>query len=288
MKPASFEYHRATTVSEALTFVNELGEDAKFIAGGQSLVPMMNFRLARPTALIDIMHIPKLNSIYRDGDSLIVGALTRHRTLELTTDASVVEGFALLSSAARWIGHTPIRTRGTIGGSLVHADSSAEWCMMARLFDAQLTLEGPRGRRTVSSGDWFQGMFSTATDFNELLVEIRFTSPRRHGALAEFARRHGDFALAAVAVAFDVVDDRLTNVGIVIGGVEGIPVRVSEAETLLEGASLGAVDVEGPARSAAAGVEPMESEPGEAAYRRHLVDTLTRRAIHEALAAGVQ
>ena len=288
MKPAPFQYHRASTTLEAVALIDDLGEEAKFIAGGQSLVPMMNFRLARPSALIDIMHIGDLDSIQRDGDALVVGALTRHRTLETSTDPSLMGGFALLPTAARWIGHTPIRTRGTIGGSLMHADASAEWCMMARLFNAQLCLEGPRGRRTVAADDWFQGMFSTAADFNELLVEIRFTTPRQCGALAEFSRRHGDFATAAVAVAFDVVDDRLCNVGIVIGGVEGVPVRAGEAETLLEGASVGAVDVDGAARSAAAGVAPMEREPREAAYRRHLVDTLTRRAIHDALATGVQ
>lgn len=286
MKPAIFEYHRAYSVDEAVELLVELGEDAKIIAGGQSLAPMMNFRLARPSALVDVNPIPRLDHVVRDQDTLRVGALTRHRALETTSDPGVHAGFGVLPRAARWIGHYPIRCRGTVGGSIAHSDPTAEWCLLASLYDASVVLQGPSGRREMPVTDWFTGYLTTSGAPDEMLVETRFTRPRGHGALTEYARRKGDFAIAAVGVAFDVIDGRLADVGIVLGGVGKKPVRAAEAEALLEGAHARPESWAKAARSASAEVGPASGLNGEADYRRKLVETLTTRAFNEAMALG--
>jgi aerobic carbon-monoxide dehydrogenase medium subunit len=286
VKPAPFEYHRAWTADEVVQTLTELGEDAKVIAGGQSLAPMMNFRLARPSALVDINTVTGLDYIEREGDELKVGALTRHRAVEINRDAGVVDGFALLPRAARWIGHYPIRCRGTVGGSIAHSDPTAEWCLLARLYDATIVVLGPEGTRSVRAEDWFTGFLTTSGAYNEMVVETRFARPRSHGALTEYARRRGDFAIAAVGVAFDVVDGRFSDVGIALGGVASEPLRATEAEQLLEGAHAQEDSWDDAARSAAARINPPSDLNGDADYRRHLVDTLTRRAFAEALQTG--
>ena len=286
MKPAPFEYHRAWTAAEVVQTLTELGEDAKVIAGGQSLAPMMNFRLARPSALVDVNTVTGLDYIQREGDVLRIGALTRHRAVEITRDADVLDGFGLLPRAARWIGHYPIRCRGTVGGSIAHSDPTAEWCLLARLYDATVVLLGPDGTRSVPAQEWFTGFLTTSGAYNEMVIETRFARPRTHGALTEYARRRGDFAIAAVGVAFDVVDGHFSDVGIVLGGVASEPLRATEAEQLLEGAPAQEDSCADAARSAAAGINPPSDLNGDADYRRHLVDTLTRRAFAEALATG--
>lgn len=287
MKPASFEYYRAYTPAEVVELLTELGDEAKVLAGGQSLVPMMNFRLARPTALVDINPIAALDYIRRDGDALCVGALTRHRTLELSTAREVHDGFSLLPRAAHWIGHYPIRSRGTVGGSIAHADPTAEWCLLARLYDADIVVLGERGTRAVSSADWFTGFLTTTALPNEVVIETRFNRPRTFGAMTEYARRRGDFAIVAAAVAFDLVDNRCRGVSIVLGGVANEPLRVSEAEALVEGAEPTQPTWAEAARVAAAAIKPNSDMHGGQHYRRHLVDTLTTRAFAEAYATGV-
>lgn len=286
MKPASFEYHRAYTPKEVVQLLTELGEDAKILAGGQSLAPMMNFRLARPSALVDVNTVAGLDYIRREGDELCVGALTRHRTLEINTTDDVRDGFGLLPRAARWIGHYPIRSRGTIGGSIAHSDPTAEWCLMARLYDAQVVVLGPEGRRAIPSEDWFTGFLTTSGESNEMVVETRFRRPRAYGALTEYARRRGDFAIAAVAVAFDIADGRCRDVSIVLGGVASEPLRLPEAESILEGAAPEGDTWNAAARSASQAIRPGSDLNGDEHYRRHLVDTLTRRAFSEALETG--
>ncbi|MGH3360746.1 MAG: FAD binding domain-containing protein [Nocardioidaceae bacterium] len=285
MKPAPFEYHRAYTADEVVHLLTELGDEAKILAGGLSLTPMMNFRLARPSALIDVNRVGGLDYIRREGDTLCVGALTRHRALETSVAPEVRDGFGALPRAARWIGHYPIRTRGTVGGSIAHSDPTAEWCLLARLFDADIVVLGPRGTRTIPSADWFTGFLTTTAEPDEMVVEVRFGRPRKHAALTEYARRRGDFAIAAAAVAFDVVDGVCTEVGIVLGGVATEPLRVPEAEALVEGAPPSEATWGEAARCAAAAINPSADVHGDADYRRHLVDTLTRRAFTEAARA---
>lgn len=285
MKPANVEYRRAHSVRDALGLLAEYGEDAKVLAGGQSLVPMMSLRLARPTALVDIGHLSGLDGVERVGDELRVGALARHRALETTRDPAVLDGFRLLPDAARWIGHYPIRCRGTVGGSIAHSDSAAEWCMLARLFDARIVVEGTRGRRQIEAVDWFQGFLTTAADTMEIVVEVRFARPRSHGALAEYARRRGDFALAAVGVSFDLVDGHLKGVGVVFGGVGATPVRSAVAEAVLEGVAHDDVVARAAAAEAAtSAIDPVGDHHGDSRYRRHLVGNLLQRAVREAVA----
>jgi carbon-monoxide dehydrogenase medium subunit len=286
VKPASFEYHRAYTPEEVVQMLSELGEDAKILAGGQSLAPMMNFRLARPSALIDVNTVPGLDYIRREGDQLCVGALTRHRALETSTSDDVLHGFAQFPRAARWIGHYPIRSRGTVGGSIAHSDPTAEWCLLARLYDAQVVVLGPAGRRTITGEDWFTGFLTTSGEPNEMVVETRFGRPRQYGALTEYARRRGDFAIAAAAVAFDVVDGKCRDVGVVLGGVANEPMRLPETEAIVEGAAPEESIWSEAARSAAAAIRPTSDPNGDDRYRRHLVETLTRRAFVEALETG--
>ncbi len=266
--------------------LTELGDEAKILAGGLSLAPMMNFRLARPSALVDVNPVAGLDYIRREGDELCVGALTRHRTLETSTADDVRDGFALLPRAARWIGHYPVRSRGTVGGSIAHCDPTAEWCLLARLYDANVVVLGPEGIRSVPSEQWFTGFLTSSAEANEMVVEIRFARPRAHGALTEYARRRGDFAIAAAAVAFDVVDGRCRDVSIVLGGVATEPLRVPEAEAIVEGAEPAAQTWAEAARSAAAAIKPPSDPTGDERYRRHLVDTLTHRAFAEAIETG--
>jgi carbon-monoxide dehydrogenase medium subunit len=285
VKPAAFDYHRVDRVEDALERLQELGEDAKVLAGGQSLVPMMNFRLVRPPALVDITRVPDLKYVLRDGDALRIGALTLHREVELLRDPDIVSGYELLPRAARWVGHYPIRTRGTFGGSVAHADPSAEWCMLAVLLDATVVALGPDGEREIAAADFFLGFFTTALEPGELLVEVRFPRPRPHTAIHEFARRHGDFAIVAAAVAVDLDGDRMSEARIVIGGVDEVPLRVEAAERVLDGAAPGGEAFAAAGRAAAEAVEPSSDVHGTAEYRKELTDVLVRRALAEALHA---
>jgi aerobic carbon-monoxide dehydrogenase medium subunit len=255
------------------------------LAGGQSLVPMMNFRLVRPPALVDVTRIPDLRYVMRDGDALRIGALSVHREIETLRDPDVVSGYEVLPRAARWVGHYPIRTRGTFGGSIAHADPSAEWCMLAVLLDATIVAAGPGGEREIPAADFFLGFFTAALEPDELLVEVRLPRPRPPAALHEFARRHGDFAIVAVAVAVDVDGDRLTDPRVVVGGVDEVPLRVEAAEQALEGAAPGAEAFAEAGRAAAGAVDPSSDVHGSAQYRKDLTDVLVRRALAEAIHA---
>jgi CO/xanthine dehydrogenase FAD-binding subunit len=268
MKPAAFTYHRPGSVAGAVGLLRDLGDDAKLIAGGQSLVAMMNFRLARPEHLIDIRRVPGLDQIRRDGDSLRIGALVTHHAVEI---ASLGAEFAVLSRAMRWVGHLPIRTRGTIGGSLAHADATAEWCLLAVLLDAVIVAEGPAGRRSVAAADFFHGVFTTALEPDELIVEVVFPRPAPRAALTEFAERRGDFAIVAAAVDLDLPR-------IVLGGVATVPFVAPVSGIGRPGDQYHSRLAE----EAAAAVR-VRDEPGVSAhYGRGLVRTLVTRACAEA------
>ena len=204
MKPAPFSYYRTRSVPETVARLAELGDGAKILAGGQSLVPMMNFRLARPAALVDVTRIPGLEYLRAGPDGLRIGALTRHRTVELCRDPAVLDGFGVLPRSARWIGHYPIRARGTFGGSIAHADPAAEWCLLAVLLGANVVLSGPSGMRTVPASEFFEGFYTTTAEPDEMLTELHFPRPARRAALTEFSQRQGDFAVVAAAVSVDL------------------------------------------------------------------------------------
>jgi aerobic carbon-monoxide dehydrogenase medium subunit len=294
VKPAPFTYHVAHDVAEAVALLAELGEDAKVLAGGQSLVPMMNLRLARPSALVDITRIPGLSYLRAGPDGLHVGALTRHRAVETTRDPAVLAGFGVLPRSARWIGHYPIRSRGTFGGSIAHADSTAEWCILAVLLGAQVILAGPAGRRQVGAGDFFEGFFTTAAGPDEVITEVWFPAPAPHAALTEFAARQGDFATVAAAVSLDLdgadgadsadgngqAGRRCRSSRIVLGGVSPVPFVVDAAS--LAGQPAAPATWREAGELAAAQIDPPEDESGDARYRKRLTATLVSRALAEA------
>jgi aerobic carbon-monoxide dehydrogenase medium subunit len=282
LKPAAFKYQRANTVEEAIEQLTQLGDDAKLLAGGQSLVAMMNFRLVRPSALVDITPIPDLQNLEPDGEGLKVGALTPHRWVEEMEEPNLLEGFSVLKEAARWVGHYPIRTLGTFGGSIAHADPSAEWCMLAVLLDAEIVAIGPEGERVIPASDFFQGFFMTALEPDEMVVEVRFPKPAPHASIQEFARRAGDFAIVSAAVALDVRDGKCSSARVVLGGVSDVPLRVPEAERVLEGADASREAFKEAGQEAAKAIDPPSDVHGDAEYRRDLSAVLIRRALTEA------
>ena len=283
MKPAAFEYHRASAVEDAVAKLTELGDEAKLLAGGQSLVPMMNFRLVRPSALVDVAGIPNLQYLEpHDGRGLKIGALTPHRWVEEMEAPELLEGFSVLKHAARWVGHYPIRTLGTFGGSIAHGDPSAEWCLLAALLDAEVVAIGPGGERVILASDFFHGFFMTALEPDEMVVEVRFPQPAPNAALQEFARRAGDYAIVAAAVTLDIDDGKCRSARVVLGGVADVPLRLTEAERVLEGAEAGRAAFEEAGREAAKAVDPPSDVQGTAEYRRDLSAVMVRRALEEA------
>jgi carbon-monoxide dehydrogenase medium subunit len=279
VKPAPFAYHRAHSVGEAVALLAELGDEAKILAGGLSLVPMMNFRLARPSALIDVTRVEGL-SYLRAGSGLRIGALTTHRMVETCRDPAVLADFGVLPRSARWIGHYPIRSRGTFGGSIAHADPASEWCLLAVLLDAQVGLTGPDGHREVPAAEFFQGYYTTVASPDEMITELSFPHPAPHAVLTEFAPRQGDFAVVAAAVTLDVVEGVCRSGRVVLGGVGPQPVQV---ET---GVMAGQPAVQATWRAmgehAATQIDPAEDTHGSGEYRRRLTATLVARALAEA------
>jgi carbon-monoxide dehydrogenase medium subunit len=282
VKPAAFAYHRVADVGEAIERLAEAGGAAKAIAGGQSLVAMMNLRLVRPDALVDVSRLDALRFVRRDGDALTIGALARHWDLESLDDAALLAGYEALPEAARLVGHYPIRRRGTFGGSIAHADPASEWCMAALALDAIVVAAGPKGRREIPIGEFFHGFFATALADDELLVEVRLPRPRHAAAIEEFARRHGDFAVVAAMVAFDVTGGVCTQGRVVLGGVDATPVRVTEAEALLDGAAPGPAAFDAVADAAAAAIDPPADGHASADDRRAIARTMVVRALSRA------
>ena len=277
MKPAAFDYHVPRSLGEALDLLAEHRDDARVLAGGQSLVPAMNFRLARPARLVDINRIEELDYIRVEDGALRIGALARHRAFERPlADGPLAK---LLPTVARHIAHLPIRVRGTFAGSLAHADPAAEWCAVAATLDAEMVVRSCDGWRSVPAADFFRGAFTTAIGPGELLAEVRL--PLLESAwscgFAEFSRRAGDFAMAMAVVALRRDGDRIAEARIGIGGAADRPARAVEAEALLTGAGADAFDAA--AEAASRGVQPLEDIHASAAYKRDLVRVMTRRAL---------
>lgn len=287
MKPAPFQYYRPRDVDEATTLLAELGDEAKVLSGGQSLVPMLNFRLARPTALVDIGDLDELRCIHDTGGRLQVGGLVTHRTMETSTE--LAPPFRVLRRTASLIGHYPIRVRGTIGGSLAHADAAAEWCLVAVVLQAVIVVASTRGRRKVAATDFFRGTLETALEPDELIVEIQFPTPVRHTQITEIARRSGDFATVAVAVALDVADERIRSANLGLGGVADTVVRLPEVEEMLVGADVGSTEPPAfreAAYLAARTIDPPADLHASATHRRRLAGVLVERALGAAAAAS--
>jgi carbon-monoxide dehydrogenase medium subunit len=285
MKPAAFLYQAPRSRAEALAAITAHGDDGKLLAGGQSLVPAMNFRLARPAVLIDINRVPDLSTIARDGASLRIGALSRHARFERpVTDGPLG---ALLPEVARHIAHTPIRMRGTFGGSLAHADPASEWCALALALGATMIAESQAGTREIAAAEFFRSIFTTALQPDELLVEIRlpWLDASWRCGFAEYSRRAGDFALAMAVVALRLENGVIRAASIALGGVGATPLPASGAMRLLVGATPSDALVAEAGDAAAHEVDPQSDIHASATYRRELVGAMTRRALRQALAA---
>lgn len=283
MKPAKFDYHAPESADEAVALLARYGGDAKVLAGGQSLMPMLNFRLARPAALVDVNRIAALAYIREDNGTVAFGAMTRQRTIEFSPVVAV--RLPLLREATRWVGHLPIRSRGTIGGSIAHADPSAEYPAVLTALGGEVVVQGPRGRRTVKAADLFETYLTTTLATDELVVEVRLpVMPAGAGyAFEEFARRHGDFAIVGIAAMVVRAGDRCTAARLATAGAGPVPVRLRAAEEILERDGLGAAAIEAAAARAAELVQPDSDVHASADYRRHLTGVLTARAIRRAL-----
>jgi aerobic carbon-monoxide dehydrogenase medium subunit len=286
MKPPRFDYHAPATVDEALALLARYGGEAKPLAGGQSLMPLLNFRLARPAALVDLNRIGALTYIHEVDGHVRLGAMTRQRAIELSP--VVARQLPLLHDATRWVGHLPIRSRGTIGGSIAHADPSAEYPAVFTALEGEVVVQGPRGERTVTAPELFVSHLTTSLGPDEIVTEVRLPAMPAGGGYAfeEFARRHGDFAIVAIAAIVVRDNSRVRTARLATAGVGPVPVRLRAAEETLEreGASEGAVNAA--AARAAEVVEPDSDIHASADYRRHLTQVLTRRALRRALGHG--
>ena len=283
MKPAAFDYCNPATLGEALSLLSEYGDEGKVLAGGQSLVPLLNFRLAHPETLIDINRLAELDGIRRRDGRLTIGALTRHSTVE--DSAIVAEGWPLLHDALGFVAHTQIRNRGTFGGSVAHADPSAEIPVAITALDAVLVARSLRGERRIPVEDFFFTHLTTTLESDELLVavELPALTPHTGHSFVEFSRRHGDFALggAAILVRLDP-DGRCQGAAVALLGAAPTPLRAGTAERSLIGNDVDQETARAAAALAVDSIDPTGDIHGSAEYRRGLIETLVRRGILEA------
>jgi carbon-monoxide dehydrogenase medium subunit len=289
MKPAKFDYYAPSSIEEALELLVRYDGEARVLAGGQSLVPMMNFRLATPTAIVDLNRITGMSFIRQAEDAVVIGAMTRQRTLQFS---DVIRGAVpLLQAGIEYVGHLPTRSRGTIGGSIAHADPAAEIPMVLRALEASVVARGPNGERTIAVPDLFVDAMTTSTSLRpaEILTEIRVpVMPAGAGfAVKEFSRRRGDLAIAAIAAIIMPAVHGHLSVRLSTGGISAVPNRLRSAEQILERNGLTEAAIERAAEAAAAEVvAPLSDQNGSADYRRELTRTLTRRAV-SAAAQGI-
>jgi len=282
MKPVRFDHLLPSTLEEALSMLAEHAQDARPLAGGQSLVPMMNFRLARPTVLVDLNKIPELAYIRDAGDHLAIGAMTRERAIE---NSDLVRAASpLLHDATLNIAHLPIRSRGTIGGSISNADPAAEYPATVLALDATLVARSVRGAREIPAAAFFDGVMTTTLEPDEILAEIRVPKapPGSGGAFVEIARRHGDFALAGVAAQINLDGEAVTDIRLAACGVGPGPIRLTAAEDILRAGGLTDAALAEAGRAAAEAADPEGDVHATAAYRRKLAGVMTRRAVKKA------
>ncbi len=285
MKPTPFDYFAPTELQEALTLLGNYGDEAKVLAGGQSLVPLLNMRLARPRALIDVNRIPGLSYIQKKNGSLCIGALTRHRMIERSP--LIKEGCPLMAEAIQWVGYVQIRNRGTIGGSLVHADPAAELPGVVTALGAEIKVTGPKGERSVKAEDFFLNFLTVALEPSEILTEVCLPLwPDKLGySFKEITRRHGDFAVVAVAVLILLnAEKACEKSSIVLSGVGSTPLKAKRSEGLLSGQKVTRELIEKAGELAAEDSDPPSDVHGSADYRREIAKVMTRRALEEALA----
>ena len=282
MKPAPFDYERPATLNAALNLLKDSGGRSKIIAGGQSLVPMMNFRVVRPDRLIDINRIAELDYHRIEGSELVIGALCRHAALK---ESQVVkQACPLMHAAYKWVAHGPVRNRGTLCGNLCHADPASEMPSVVLATNAVMVLRSSGAKREVPAGQFFLGQFETATTDNEVLVEVRIpVAPKNQGwGFHEVSVRKGDFAIVAAAASLNTENGKVQAVTIALSGVESHAIRMSQAEKVLVGKRAEDTAFREAAAASAAAVSPNSDIHGSAEYRRDLAKTLVYRALHDA------
>jgi carbon-monoxide dehydrogenase medium subunit len=288
MKPASFRYHAPKTIEEALAMLAEYApDDGRVLAGGQSLVPTMAFRLARPHHLVDINGIEALRRLAVEDGKLMIGAGVRHQAFH----RPVAEGLlgALLSAVMRHIAHYPIRTRGTFCGSIAHADPASEWCLVAATLGAEMVACSVRGTRVIAAADYFRGIMATALEPDELLAEVRLPllPADTHFGFYEFNRRAGDFAMGMALVTLRLESGVIVAPRVGVGAAEPHPRRIAAAEALVSGRAPEAPVLRAAGEAAAAAIDPLTDAQTDAVYRRELVAVVTRRALEQAMGQTV-
>ncbi|MGH3825220.1 MAG: FAD binding domain-containing protein [Pseudonocardiaceae bacterium] len=284
MIPSAFDYVAASTVEEALAVLSQAGEDAKILAGGQSLVPVLRLRLATPTMLVDLNKISELHGIRDDGDAIVVGAMTTHH--DVINDSLVAEHAALLALASRTVGDPQIRHRGTLGGALVHADPAGDLLAPAVALDAEMIIAGPGGRRTVPAAEFFVGLFTTAVGPDEVLIEVRIPKKTGWGAHYEkFNRVAQAWSIVAVAAAVRTEGTSIAEARVALTNMAATPVRAVGVERALVGQPADVATIRAAAEHAAEGTSPSSDGNADADYREHLARVLTGRAV--AAAAGI-
>ena len=280
MKPPPFQYLAPTSLDEALSLRAQHGSESVVLAGGQSLMPLLNLRIVAPAAVIDLGRVPDLAGIRADNGSLSIGAMTRQREAERSP--LVYERSAMLRQALARIAHPTIRNRGTIGGSLAHADPAAELPAAALALDAELVARSTRGERTIPASAFFQGFLTTALEPDELLTEVRLPADPGRCSIQEVTRRHGDFALVGVVAVVRSDGGTIADARLALLGAAPTAVRAPEAEALLRGAPATDSTFAAAAEAAAAGLEPSSDVHATADYRRRAAAVLARRALWEA------
>jgi carbon-monoxide dehydrogenase medium subunit len=282
MKLPPFEYEAPTTVAEAIGLLAEHLDEASVLAGGQSLIPLLALRLARPAVLIDINGVDELSGVSATDGWVSIGAMTREYAAE--ESKTVADTVPLLAAALPLIGHDAIRSRGTIGGSLAHADPAAELPAVARALDAEFVVRGPSGERVIPATGWFEGYLTTSRRPDELLLEVRFPAARRGTGVSfqEVARRHGDFAIVGLATSLVMSGDVISEARLAFAGLSDVPVRAAAAEDLLAGERPSAELFEEAARLATGDADPPADLHGSSEYRKAVAGALVRRGLRAA------
>lgn len=280
MPATTFEYHAPTTLQEAISFLTQYGGDAKILAGGHSLIPIMNLRLAQPSALIDLGKVPGLSGIREEGGTIVIGAMTTHYMVE--SSSLLQEKVPILPAAATVIGDVQVRNRGTIGGSIAHADPAGDFPAVAVALDAQLKVVGPRGERTIGAREFFVDILTTALQPDEILTEIRVPAfgPRTGSAYEKFANPASGYAIVGVAVVLTVDGNGMCQKASVgLNGVTGKPMAAMGVEQALVGKQLNDQTIQEAASKAADGLDPLGDIFASAEYRAHLARVFTKRAL---------
>ena len=283
MKLPPVDYEAPGTVSEAVDLLAEHLDEASVLAGGQSLIPLLALRLAQPAVLIDINGVEALSGVSVTDGWVTIGAMTREYVAE--ESGTVADSVPLLAAALPLIGHEAIRSRGTVGGSLAHADPAAELPAVARALDAEFVVRGPSGERVVPAAEWFEGYLTTSRRPDELLTEVRFPAAGRGTGISfqEVARRHGDFAMVGLATSVTLSDGAISDARLAFAGVSDVPVRAAGAEDLLVGQTPSAELFDEAAQRAAGDIDPPADLHGSAEYRKKVAAALVRRGLRAAV-----